>query len=105
MAIVRLATLDDVDELVQMRWDFSIEDYGVSTVSFCKFHHTCSQFLVKAFESGDSFSAIFHVPLEDPNTESEPESASKISANNVTRIMDTEIDSTDTNREYHQNTD
>ncbi|MCY9662651.1 GNAT family N-acetyltransferase [Paenibacillus chondroitinus] len=53
MAIVRLATLDDVDELVQMRWDFSIEDYGVSTVRFSEFHHTCSQFLVKAFESGD----------------------------------------------------
>ncbi|WP_256757636.1 GNAT family N-acetyltransferase [Cohnella sp. WQ 127256] len=53
MAIVRLATLDDVDGLVQMRWDFSTEDYGVSTVSFEEFHQICSEFLVEAIESGD----------------------------------------------------
>ncbi|WP_068617722.1 GNAT family N-acetyltransferase [Paenibacillus tuaregi] len=53
MAIVRLATLDDVDELVKMRWDFSMEDNGVSTVSFEEFHQICSEFLVKAIESRD----------------------------------------------------
>ncbi|WP_246021631.1 hypothetical protein [Paenibacillus zeisoli] len=53
MAIVRLATLDDVDELVGMRWDFSTEDYGVSTVSFEEFHQICSEFLVRAIENGD----------------------------------------------------
>ncbi|MGO4500083.1 N-acetyltransferase family protein [Paenibacillus sp. 2RAB27] len=53
MANVRLATLDDVDELVQMRWDFSAEDYGVSTVSFEEFHQICSEFLIKAIESRD----------------------------------------------------
>lgn len=51
MAIVRLATLDDLDELVQMRWDFSTEDYGVSSVSFEEFHLICSEFLIKAIES------------------------------------------------------
>ena len=53
MAIVRLATLDDVDELVQMRWDFSAEDYGVSTVSFEEFYQICSGFLINAIESGN----------------------------------------------------
>jgi GNAT superfamily N-acetyltransferase len=53
MAIVRLATLDDVDELVQMRWEFSKEDYEVSTISFEDFHQTCSEFLVKAIKSGN----------------------------------------------------
>lgn len=53
MAIIRLATLDDIDELVQMRWDFSIEDYGESTVSFEAFQLTCRGFLIKALESGD----------------------------------------------------
>lgn len=53
MAIVRLATLDDVDELVQMRWDFSEEDYPDSMVSFEEFHQICSGFLIKAIESGN----------------------------------------------------
>jgi hypothetical protein len=34
MAIVRLAALDDVDELVQMRWDFSEEEQSSSSVRF-----------------------------------------------------------------------
>ncbi|MFC3773173.1 GNAT family N-acetyltransferase [Paenibacillus sp. GCM10012303] len=53
MTIVRLATLDDVDELVQMRWDFSAEDYGLGTANFEEFHRICSEFLIKAIGSGD----------------------------------------------------
>lgn len=55
MGNVRLATLDDVDELVQMRWDFSEEDYGDSTVSFEDFHQICSEFLRTTINSGDWF--------------------------------------------------
>lgn len=53
MVNIRLATLHDVDELVQMRWDFSKEDYGNSSASFEEFHQICSEFLVKAIEGGD----------------------------------------------------
>jgi hypothetical protein len=42
MAIVPLATLDDVDQLVQMRWDFSEEEYPNNTVSFEEFNQVCS---------------------------------------------------------------
>ncbi|WP_223275634.1 GNAT family N-acetyltransferase [Paenibacillus elgii] len=52
MAIVRLATLDDVDELVRMRWDFSEEGY-TSAVSFKEFYPICREFLIKAMGSGD----------------------------------------------------
>ena len=51
--VVRLAGLQDVDELVQMRWDFSEEDYPNSEGSFKDFHKTCSEFLLKAMTSGD----------------------------------------------------
>ncbi|MCH7323362.1 GNAT family N-acetyltransferase [Solibacillus sp. MA9] len=53
MTIVRLATLDDIDALVQMRWDFSEEDNGVSAVRFEEFDLICRKFLMKAMESGD----------------------------------------------------
>lgn len=53
LVIVRLATLDDLDELVQMRWDFSTEDYGDSNVSFEEFHQTCSEFLIQAIIRGN----------------------------------------------------
>ena len=53
MAIIRLAALKDVDELVQMRWDFSEEDYPNSEGSFKDFHKTCSEFLLKAMTGGD----------------------------------------------------
>ncbi|MFD2115200.1 hypothetical protein ACFSTH_05580 [Paenibacillus yanchengensis] len=53
MAIIRLATLNDVDELVQMRWDFSKEDYCNSSDSFEEFYKICSEFLVKAIEGVD----------------------------------------------------
>ncbi len=52
MAIVRLATLDDVDELVRMRWDFSEEGY-TSAVSFEEFYPICREFLIKAMGSRD----------------------------------------------------
>ncbi|MFD2115232.1 GNAT family N-acetyltransferase [Paenibacillus yanchengensis] len=55
MAIVRLATLDDIDELIQMRWDFSTEDYGDSTVSYEELHQVCGDFLNKAIESGNCY--------------------------------------------------
>lgn len=55
MTVVRLAALDDIDELVQMRWDFSEEDYGSSTVRFEEFHRTCREFLVNAIPSGNWF--------------------------------------------------
>ncbi|SHE15110.1 Acetyltransferase (GNAT) family [Chlamydia abortus] len=60
MALVRLAALDDVDELVQMRWDFS-EEEASSSVSFEEFHQICSEFLVKALESGDWYIWIAEV--------------------------------------------
>jgi RimJ/RimL family protein N-acetyltransferase len=53
METIRLAAIDDVDQLVQMRWDFSEEDYGKSAVSFEEFHRICCDFLVNAMESGD----------------------------------------------------
>lgn len=60
MALVRLAALDDVDELVQMRWDFS-EEEASSSVGFEEFHRICSEFLVKALESGDWYIWIAEV--------------------------------------------
>lgn len=53
MTIVRLATLDDVHELVQMRWDFSGEEQTNSAFSFEEFNRNCSEFLVRAMKSGD----------------------------------------------------
>jgi GNAT superfamily N-acetyltransferase len=53
MALVRLATLEDVAELVQMRWDFSEEEHANQRVTFEGFSQVCSEFLVKAIESGD----------------------------------------------------
>lgn len=60
MVLVRLAALDDVDELVQMRWDFS-EEEASSSVGFEEFHRICSEFLVKALESGDWYIWIAEV--------------------------------------------
>lgn len=53
MAIIRLATLDDVDDLVQMRWEFSEDERNNSIVSFEEFHKICSEFLIKAINGGD----------------------------------------------------
>ncbi|WP_289137195.1 GNAT family N-acetyltransferase [uncultured Brevibacillus sp.] len=51
MVITRLATLDDVDEIVQMRWDFSLEGKTINSVSFEEFNQICSEFLMKAIKS------------------------------------------------------
>ncbi|MFD2614986.1 GNAT family N-acetyltransferase [Paenibacillus gansuensis] len=53
MTTIRLATLDDIEELVQMRWDYTLEEQLLTTASFAEFHDTCSTFLRKAMESGD----------------------------------------------------
>ena len=53
MTNIRLATINDIDELVQMRWDFSKVEPINSTISFEEFHQICSKFLIKAIESRD----------------------------------------------------
>lgn len=61
MTLVRLATFEDVPQLVQMRWDFSEEDYTNHTVTFEEFHQVCSGFLEKAIKSGDWYIWIAEV--------------------------------------------
>ncbi|MFS0555103.1 N-acetyltransferase family protein [Brevibacillus sp. 179-C9.3 HS] len=61
MVIVRLATVDDIDDLVQMRWDFSEEEKTIHSVSFEDFKQTCSEFLMKAMKSGDWYIWIAEV--------------------------------------------
>ncbi|MGO4696831.1 GNAT family N-acetyltransferase [Paenibacillus sp. 2TAB26] len=53
MSIIRLATLEDIDELVRMRWEFSEEENCDITLNYEEFHQTCYEFLVKAMKSGD----------------------------------------------------
>lgn len=53
MAVIRLATLDDVDDLVQMRWEFSEDERSNGIVSFEAFHKICSEFLINAINGGD----------------------------------------------------
>jgi len=53
MTNIRLATLDDVNELVQMRWDFSEDERNQSSVSFEEFYNICSDFLIKSIEGED----------------------------------------------------
>lgn len=53
MEVIRLATLDDVDNLVQMRWDFSEDEHINDIVSFEEFHKICSEFLIKAISGGE----------------------------------------------------
>jgi hypothetical protein len=48
MTLVRLATLKDVPQLVQMRWDFSEGERTDNKVTFEEFNQVCSEFLVKA---------------------------------------------------------
>lgn len=51
--LVRLATFEDIPQLVQMRWDFSVEERLESAVTFEEFSGICSEFLVHAIRSGD----------------------------------------------------
>ena len=53
MVSIRLATLEDLDELVQMRWDFSYEDNQDEVADFENFQATCKSFLVEALASGN----------------------------------------------------
>ena len=53
MMLVRLATSEDIPQLVQMRWDFSEEEHANSVVTFEEFNQICSEFLLKAIQSGD----------------------------------------------------
>ncbi|MFK0522058.1 GNAT family N-acetyltransferase [Paenibacillus illinoisensis] len=53
MTLVRLATLEDIPQLVQMRWDFSEEERMDTAVTFEEFNQVCTEFLVKAIKSGD----------------------------------------------------
>lgn len=51
--LVRLATSEDIPQLVQMRWDFSEEECANNVVTFEEFNQICSEFLLKAIQSGD----------------------------------------------------
>jgi hypothetical protein len=42
VAGIRLATVRDVEQLVQMRWDFSAEDQDLNAANFEEFHQICS---------------------------------------------------------------
>lgn len=51
---IRLATLQDIGQLVQMRWDFTLEDYPNKTYSeedWDRFSIECSAFLHQAIRS------------------------------------------------------
>jgi len=48
-----LATLADIDQLVQLRWDFSNEERNDPADSFEDFQQICSAFLGKAIGGGD----------------------------------------------------
>ncbi|MBY7144840.1 GNAT family N-acetyltransferase [Virgibacillus sp. NKC19-3] len=55
----RLATLSDIDQLIKMRWDFTLEDadYGslVKEEDYEAFRGECYHFLSKAIQSNDWF--------------------------------------------------
>lgn len=53
MMLVRLATSEDIPQLVQMRWDFSEEEHANNVVTFEEFNQICSEFLLKAIQSGN----------------------------------------------------
>lgn len=52
MEMIRLATWDDRDKLVQMRWDFSEED-NKSGTNFEEFQLICRAFLVNALSGSN----------------------------------------------------
>lgn len=52
-ATIRLARLDDIEQLVEMRRDFTFEDFDPSEVtSRPGYEHDCSGFLINAITSG-----------------------------------------------------
>ncbi|WP_404427430.1 GNAT family N-acetyltransferase [Ureibacillus chungkukjangi] len=54
--IIRLAEAKDVNQLIRMRWDFTIEhDESKKNASFFHFERECKSFFEKAFTSGQWF--------------------------------------------------
>ncbi|MDI7741231.1 GNAT family N-acetyltransferase [Lysinibacillus fusiformis] len=54
--IIRLAETKDVDQLIKMRWDFTIEhDESKKNASFENFEKECHSFFEKAMTSGQWF--------------------------------------------------
>lgn len=53
MVVTRLANFRDIDQLVQMRWDFTVEDDESGKIkesSFGEFYQECRTFLKKALD-------------------------------------------------------
>jgi GNAT superfamily N-acetyltransferase len=53
----RLANKNDIDQLIKMRWDFTVEDYpemGEGT-EYSSFEKECRAFLEEALENGEWF--------------------------------------------------
>ncbi len=53
----RLAKKDDIEQLIKMRWDFTLEDYPEmgEGVTFSAFAEECSGFLEQAIDNGQWF--------------------------------------------------
>ncbi|RAR44549.1 GNAT family N-acetyltransferase [Paenibacillus sp. MDMC362] len=52
--IIRIATKDDIDQLIRMRWDFTLEDDLDGTLkneAYSGFYEECYDFLWKALQS------------------------------------------------------
>lgn len=56
---IRLATPEDVDQLIKMRWDFTLEDVDynghINEEDYEKFRNECKQFLLTAIQGNDWF--------------------------------------------------
>ncbi|PGL70408.1 GNAT family N-acetyltransferase [Bacillus sp. AFS055030] len=51
---VRLAEIKDIDQLIKMRWDFTLEDYETGRIKaseYNDFYNECRDFLLKALNS------------------------------------------------------
>lgn len=60
--IIRLAEMKDVDQLIKMRWDFTIEhDEIKKNSSFPYFEQECHSFFEKAFTNGQWFAWVVEV--------------------------------------------
>lgn len=55
--MIRLAEREDFDQLIKMRWDFTLEDYPemVEGKDFESFERECKEFLESAIDSGSWF--------------------------------------------------
>lgn len=52
--IIRIATKEDMDQLIQMRWDFTLEDDldgKLQNEIYSDFYEECYEFLLGAFQS------------------------------------------------------